>query len=302
MTTMSWAGAFRELVPRLNQRIAEQLKILIESKHLYQKVRIDPQQIVEELQEKLTQIERGTLKQQADRLLATALLIPATEELYAAEKTGGQSPIPTLRVDNVKLFCSSCDRREAYVPVHFMDAANELRRARMHGTNMPPLPSSFQLFLLVYQCQSCRGMPEGILVRRQDWDLFLEGRSPIEQVEVPTFIPKLERGLFRDAIVAMNTGKILAALFYLRAFIEQFGRRCTKTVGRSTGDEILTAYSATLPDEHRGHMPSLRDWYDRLSDAIHGVREDVELFEKAKADIERHFDIRRIFKIPECTQ
>jgi hypothetical protein len=45
-------------------------------------------------------------------------------------------------------------------------------------------------------------------------------------------------------------------------------------------------------------MPSLREWYDKLSEALHSAREGAPLFETAKAQIERHFDIRRVFKIP----
>ena len=92
----------------------------------------------------------------------------------------------------------------------------------------------------------------------------------------------------------------MAALFYLRTFIEQFARRQTGTMGtKKTGDEIMSSYADTIPAEHRGSMPSLREWYDKLSEALHNAREDAELFEKARAEIEHHFDIRRVFKIPD---
>jgi hypothetical protein len=97
------------------------------------------------------------------------------------------------------------------------------------------------MFLLVYQCQRCLGTPEGFLVRREGWTFSLHGRSPMERVEIPSYLPQIESYFYRDAVIAFETGKTLAALFYLRTFIEQFGRRLTGTVGKATGDEIFDA-------------------------------------------------------------
>jgi hypothetical protein len=97
----------------------------------------------------------------------------------------------------------------------------------------------------------------------------------------------------------MHGGKILAALFYLRTFIEQFARRVTGTTGKETGDVIMERYSATLPANQRNMMPSLREWYGKLSEALHEAREDENLLEAALEAIENHFDIRRVHKIPE---
>lgn len=46
-------------------------------------------------------------------------------------------------------------------------------------------------------------------------------------------------------------------------------------------------------------MPSLREWYGRLSEPIHAAKADEGLFEEAREAIEQHFEIRRVFKIPE---
>jgi hypothetical protein len=133
-------------------------------------------------------------------------------------------------------------------------------------------------------------------------DLVVEGRSPIEHVELPNFIPKEEKKWFRDALIAFQTGKVLAALFYLRTFIEQFGRRKTNLKDqRKTGDEIMTAYAATLPPNLRDTMPSLGEWYDKVSEALHGAKEDSELFEAARGQIEKHFDIRRVHDLDSKT-
>ena len=61
-----------------------------------------------------------------------------------------------------------------------------------------------------------------------------------------------------------------------------------------------SAYVKQLPLKQRDLMPSLGDWYDKLSEAIHGAIEDVNLFEQARQEIDKHFDIRRVFNIPEA--
>lgn len=117
---------------------------------------------------------------------------------------------------------------------------------------------------------------------------------------MPNFIPKKEAKVYRDALIAYHGGKTLGGLFYLRTFIEQFERRQTGWLSeRKTGDEIMEEYAKLLPDPPRSQMPSLLDWYDKLSGALHSANADAGLFEKSVADIDRHFDFRRLYGIPE---
>jgi len=156
-----------------------------------------------------------------------------------------------------------------------------------------------QVFFIAYQCQHCQGAPAGFLIRKEGWRFSLDGRSPMEEIQLPTYIPKEEQHFFRDAMIARFAGKHLAAIFYLRTFIEQFARRQTGKKGRETGDEIMAAYAEGLPPDKKDQMPSLREWYGRLSAPIHNANEaaaEVE-FDTAREEIERHFDIRRVFRI-----
>lgn len=207
----------------------------------------------------------------------------------------------TIPITNIKIVCDSCGGREAFRPIWFADITEQLLTKRRTEKQLEvqtfriKFPQDFQLWVLVYQCQACENIPNAFLVKRAGTDLFIEGRSPIEQIELPKFIPREEQKWFRDAVIAYQTAKILAGLFYLRTFIEQFARRKTGTVGdRMTGDEILSAYAGMLPDTLRDTMPSLKEWYDRLSEAIHGAKEDAVLFESARQNIEKHFDVRRV--------
>ena len=139
------------------------------------------------------------------------------------------------------------------------------------------------------------------MIRKAGWTFSLDGRSPMEEIQLPAFIPKKEQRLYGDALIAGNAGKGLAAVFYLRCFIEKFARRQTgMEKQRATGDQIMDAYAKRLPEKQRDFMLSLREWYDKLSEPIHAADEDAAeaIFEPARQAIEKHFDLRRALGIP----
>ena len=124
----------------------------------------------------------------------------------------------------------------------------------------------------------------------------------MEQVEVPPFIPKAERHFVPRCGhcngCGQNTGLHSSRTFGHRSQNSLPVRRQTRTTGKTVEvTKSWIAYSATLPKEHRDHMPSLGDWYGQLSQCLHQVREDAELFERARYEILSHFDIRRVFKV-----
>jgi hypothetical protein len=276
------------------------LKQLLETKHLYQKVCIQAEQIISRAR-KSTHDACLIFDRGMEPILAGPHFSLSNELLRLAARDDSVETHLTLIVANVKLFCGRCESREAFQPVWYRDLGNELGRLRVEGIQRPSLPATFQLFFFVYLCQVCppaQAVPEGFMVRRNGWDLFLEGRSPMERVPVESFIPKEEREFFRDALIARNSGKTLAGLFYLRTFVEQFARRKVNQSGRLSGDELMSKYADTIPMPQRDQMPSLRELYEKLSEALHSAKEDSSLFEEAKTEIERHFDFRRLFRIP----
>jgi hypothetical protein len=271
----------------LGLKASQELKNLLENKHLYQHVSINAEEILKQ------RIEAEILP--SNKILLnkwSAQELPKMRFVLIHQQI--QNTL-VLVLPNVSLFCRRCQRREAFAPIWSNDVSSPIVR----GDRQIKLPDGFQIFFLVYECQRCFGKPEGFLVRREGWTLGLHGRSPIELVEVPAHIPKVESWLYRDAAIAFNSGKILAGLFYLRTFIEQFARRVTGLTGRVTGDEIMDSYYKALPAPNKDQMPSLREWYDKLSEALHSATQDVGLFETAKTQIEKHFDMRRVFEIPE---
>ena len=48
-------------------------------------------------------------------------------------------------------------------------------------------------------------------------------------------------------------------------------------------------------------MPWRREWYDKISEALHLAKEDEALFEEARLKTEKHFDLRRALEIREIS-
>jgi hypothetical protein len=283
---------FPRLIADLNARIARALKTLLEDRHLYQKETIEGAEIAVRttLQSMTTTAEQKYLgdMMRVAGVSPTRLGTSAdrSARIQGSSQYGGTFYVEALALsrENIKIFCPTCDGREVAAPVSFIQGGK----------------GEDQIFLLVFQCQHCKKGCVSFLVKHEGWTLFLHGRSPMETPEIQPFIPKQERKYFRDAVIAFNSGKTLAALFYLRTFVDQFARRQTGKRGRENGEVIMAAYSETLPAKLRDSMPSLGKAYSDLSDAIHEPREDAVLFENATAAIEEHFDIRRVFKIADA--
>jgi len=299
--------AYEKFRHRVAEFTAGQLRLLLETKHLYQKVSVQPDELLAELappapkKDSLGHI--GENENEAFRRLASTFL---DERLTVSDTVvfDNKKPVRCLVVGNVKLFCANCGGKEAFRPIWFEDVTNQIRLL-YYQQNVAVTPSfklsfwaSFQHIVLVFQCQHCEGKPEAFLLKRDGAYLYLEGRSPIEHVEIHSSLSKKEGKWFKDAVVAHQSGKTLAGLFYLRTFVEQFGRRMTGMLDiKETGDVILSAYSETLPSKVRDSAPSLKDWYEKLSEAIHGAKEDAALFDSAKEKIEEHFEFRRLYKL-----
>lgn len=289
----------------VSSQATQELKKLLEDKHLYQKFTIDLTEIVDKLGKQLLAGHVVIFGKWAQGELPKEKFSVFLHQVSAAPRgsTAAQTP-PQLWITlpHPSLYCNSkgCKRRETFTPIWFTELSQAM------ATTVTPkqvtLPDGFQMFTLVYQCQRCLGKPEAFLVRRDKWTFYLEGRSPIERVEVPKFVPQKEEHYYSDAVVAFNSGKVLAALFYLRTFVEQFARRITGKAGRATGEEILDAYYESLPANLKSTMPSLREWYENLSVPIHAGRDDAEVFTKAREAIDKHFEIRRVFSMDASVQ
>lgn len=292
--------------------IGTAIKTLLETKHLYQAETafdldafIDANMTAEPMPEPpareqdyqrymATQAARANLRRAACQ---PWLPIQSQGEELEKRRRAGQADMASpllFEFPFVRLYCCRCRRREPYNVLSVSDALEDARpRPDPHAE--PEMTD--QIFLALYHCQGCRSAPEFLAVARNGMKVRLVGRQPIESVEVPTDVPREESDFLRSARIAFNTGNVLAALFYLRTLIEQFARRQTNTTGRETGDVLMSKYSAALPDDLRGRMPSFGEWYEKLSEALHEARDDEELYRAAEENILHHFEMRRAARL-----
>lgn len=192
-------------------------------------------------------------------------------------------------LDGALAYCPRCGER---FPSN-LTACEEVMASGPAGLGgLAPQNMVAQVFAFNFQCQGCKGLPVVYLVHRVGSKVSLSGRAPIEVTPVPRVLPKMVRAYYSDAVVAHQSGKILAGLFYLRVLVEQY---CYSglTGEQLLADQAIERYMESLPDDFKTHSPSLKDVYGRLSVALHKATADGDLFDQCLGDIEWHFEARR---------
>ena len=184
----------------------------------------------------------------------------------------------------VKLYCHECLRIEPF----YLTAINAPGSRRY-------LDTPKQVFMLSYGCHSCKSAFQSFLIAKDGCKLTIAGRSPIEHIEAPPVIPKTASRFFRSAVLAFQSGQTLAANCLLRVFVEQAAKGEVGFASNHDAEDALEAYKKSLVPEVRETYPSLSSIYRELSNDIHGGTGSVDLFEKARQDIEFHFEGKSLF-------
>lgn len=295
---------FNLMEPKFSSAIVTGFKELLENKHLYQSVNIKfpPFDVAYENIARIPNVK----KIQQDPRKECQYIYDSAPEFgwqiqspravnYSVLGYGGPPIERVVEIEftpaTIKIFCPICDRIEPHNFYHGIDFSTSLK-----SSDHESLADS-QIFVLAYECQACKSQPVVFAVRREKMKLALHGRSPIEQVVVQKTIPKGQRKFFSDAIVAFNSGQVLAGKFLLRTFIEQYVREFTKNAVSQNIDKLLEEYAESLPKDFKDRFPSLADVYARLSIDIHKADSSPELFNQSQTDIEEHFEAKKVFKL-----
>jgi len=294
---------------RLGEWIARNFRELLEKKHLYQNYNLDQGTIDAEIEKEIVEAPkemaeelRGLYRNILDRgwnIMGKPQ--PMAQAIPNDDKLLSQLPVIFI-LPTMKVYCSTCNRQEAFNPVFAESLLEkawvdyELKEVPAHDGEKSSPGKTVQVFALGFQCQSCKGLSEFFLIRREGLKLMLHGRSPMEHVVVPSFIPRSVRQYYGRAIVAFQSGETLAAIFLLRVLIEQYARDKSNDKD-SKVEPLIDEYMAGLPDDFKARFPSLREYWEKLSIAIHTANESEELFQEACSKIERHFDAKRLFEI-----
>jgi len=318
-----------KVVSRLKAEIEDRLKELLETKHLYQSVRINTDAVqaavaevrdlsatelmlYSELPIGLGYMSHPSLEQRIENIQGQIRQIKddILESFWEFEFEKTSPKIAVLGSDQaspkpfkLKTICVKCAQCAAIKPPH---------NPGITAVNHPQLkydpvswiierngsPIKCQTFVFTYHCQACKKEPLVFMVRREGLKLTLVGRNHFEVPEVPSSLPKEESRYFGGAIVAFNTGSVLPALFMLRTTIEQYMRRVTGVTEKLSGDELADRYATLLPDDFpRKRCPSLKSVYNELSACIHAADADETQFLKSRADIEKHFELLTHFPL-----
>jgi hypothetical protein len=278
--------------------VGEAFKKLLSEKHLYQGVALDFTTIKQDAKE--CEMERS--KPGSSHLPSEFDLIEVGKKEFEGAwipQGASYAPCPTIGMEgrrsvvfdipSVNTYCSKCGAAWPFNPTIGTIAIGE-------GQN--------QCFLFEYQCQQCKEEFVRFQIRREGLKIRLTGRDPIEVLPTPRELPKAMSKYFSNAHVAHNAGQTLAGIFLLRTFIEQYWRSLPTVKEfvarqpRATGDEQGDIYQGTLPDDFKARIPSLRDIYSKLSEAMHMANEDAALFEDCSTKIIKHFKAREIYEIP----
>lgn len=269
--------------------ISTALRSLLQEKHLYQKLTIPVDDLVNRCSVRLHAEDKKTFAVHAGAYLQS-LWFPADPELKG--RLHAVSNAVFFQVPHVKMYCTQCERTEPFNSIaatEFFSLSDGKARVLDQGLNV------IQVYGLSFMCQSCKRVPEIFIVRRQATKFIICGRAPIEAVQVPEAIPKETRKYFSDAIVAHQSGQTLAGLFLLRVFIEQWARYLGAT--QTKIDQALDWYATLLPEDFKQRFPSLSKLYADLSDALHAADASDELFVHTLGGLVEHFEARKLFKL-----
>jgi hypothetical protein len=252
--------------------IMQALSNLLNFKHLYQHVDVP----LNELLSRVAPTDTGLVSHMISHQWA------AEDEVdYAGQAKFPHWPRPRFGMPLLKTYCPECEEVFPFNPAA--------------PTNTYTFSDTYQIFALPFQCQGCKGTPVVFVVTRDGNKLTLTGRSEIESVLVPDYIPKPQRKHYSGARLAFNCNQILPALFLLRTLIEQYMLSVVPG-DYKVGDDLYAAYNAKLGEDFKARFPSFADVYAKLSDALHEAREDTALFESEIERIESHFDGKRTYE------
>ena len=189
------------------------IRNFLETKHLYQSDSIDPQECLTAIMENIQPIDRRVQEshlKDSFRKYWTPRLRESTGQLKTEDRT---LPIGdfVFEIQPIRVVCSRCRSIEPLNP-------DDTHIQFQNGFQLLPKHDRteiIQVLVLSFVCQRCKGNPEVFLVTRYNWKVTLTGRSPMEHIAVPKYIPESVRNYLSSAIVAYQSGYTLAGLFYL---------------------------------------------------------------------------------------
>jgi hypothetical protein len=288
---MTAVGEILRIKQLLGEQIGKQMRVLLESRHLYQRIDLGISTILKQELDPLDEQMKVSVGGEVQRALAQPWLATTTPVAPAEDL-----PAPIyFAIEVAKLYCGKCERLEAYRSVFIADVLRPSFGLYSHAKH--PNDSTAQTFVLTLACQACGGnaVPEAFLIERRGQHLHLCGRAPMEQLPPIEGIPKDDQKLILGARIARNSGQVLGAIALLRCFLEQYARR--KTQSTDYGDRLMAAYHGSLPDTFPSEFRNFVSLYSTLSAALHNANASSEVFDDTVEAVIDHFRARQLYKV-----
>lgn len=288
---MTAAGEIFRIKALIGSHVGRQVRLLLEQKHLYQRVNLGLGELVQPELERLDHQMKVSVGSEVRRVIGqpwhgTTQPTAPVEDL----------PVPIyFSVEVAKLYCGRCERIEAFRSVFLADVLRPSFGLYSHVKH--PAAATQQTFVLTLACQACdaAGVPETFLIERRGDHLQLCGRAPIEQLPPVEGVPKDEQKLIQNARIARNSGQVLGAIALLRCFLEQYARRQTQS--QETGDKLMAAYHGTLPDIFPSQFRNFVSLYSTLSEALHNANASSDVIDQAIDAVIDHFRARQLYRV-----
>ncbi len=193
--------------------VTEALRVLLNTKHLYQHVEISADAVRKQLTPMLRKMYVD--HQMFDHMIAATMhpLFQYWCPTLAAGQNASLLPRERMMFDlpTVRTFCERCEEVQPFNP-----------EPPPFGFPCVEMREKGQVFSVSYHCQGCKDFPLTFMVTRRDFRLTLTGRSEIEKIQVPPYIPKDVARHYSSAVLAYNCNQLLPSLFMLRTLIEQY--------------------------------------------------------------------------------
>src|ERR1700688_3874887 len=108
-------GAQKTLCVLLGNKAAEGLKVLIETKHLYQKIDIQPDEMATALHKQILVLQQDIFAKWLNEELPKQRFVLEPQLTTAATIEALTQPL-ILKLPQPSIFCKLCGRREAFAP------------------------------------------------------------------------------------------------------------------------------------------------------------------------------------------
>jgi hypothetical protein len=121
MGNVAAEGAFAACMVEVNQYLSGQLKVLLETKHLYQKVSFEIQPIVDKHRESVVGGFAGIYDNYVKQQIGQPIVV-SSQELWV-QVGQGRAPQMTFVLQNVILSCATCKKQHGFRLLSGRDAA-----------------------------------------------------------------------------------------------------------------------------------------------------------------------------------